>query len=299
MQLEEILSELENSTGKFPYQALGKAIEEREAITPLLLTTLSESKNNLEEIYNKTEYILHIYALFLLAQFRESKAYPLIIEFFSIPGEKPMEVTGDVVTEDLSRILATVCEGKIEAIKRLIENREANEYVRGAALQSLVILVVQRIISRKQVVEYFKQLFSLLFKNQSSTSTVEEEPDYIWTELVINASIIAPVELQEYIEQSLDEDLVEPFFFAKNDLDDCLQAGFENNLNKLRGNPHYSLIEDTISEMKTWYSFDMNKTKFYVEKEGFSSSPQKARSKANKKKKMQKESRRKNRTKKK
>ncbi len=41
MQLEEILSELENSTGQFPYQALDKAIEEREAITPLLLTTLS------------------------------------------------------------------------------------------------------------------------------------------------------------------------------------------------------------------------------------------------------------------
>ncbi len=210
-----------------------------------------------------------------------------------------MEVTGDVVTEDLSRIIASVYDGDIEPIKRLIENREANEYVRGAALQSLVILVVQGIISREQVIEYFKQLFSLLFKNQSSTSAAEEEPDYIWTELVINASIIAPLELQEYIERSLDQDLLEPFFFGKDDFDNCLQAGFEDNLKKLRDNPHYSLIEDTVSEMKIWYSFDMNKTKFYVEKEGFSSSPKKARSKAKKKKKMQKESRRKNRTNKK
>ena len=163
MQLEEILYQLENNTGKFPYKALERAIEEREAITPMLLTTLSESKDNLEKLYNKPDYILHIYALFLLAQIRETLAYPLIIEFFSIPEEMPMEVIGDVVTEDLSRILASVYDGNIDPIKKLIENQEVNEYVKGAALQSLIILVVQEIVSREQVVEYFKELFPLLF----------------------------------------------------------------------------------------------------------------------------------------
>jgi Protein of unknown function (DUF1186) len=38
MQLEEILSELENNTGKFPHLALEKAIEERSAI-PAFLTS--------------------------------------------------------------------------------------------------------------------------------------------------------------------------------------------------------------------------------------------------------------------
>ncbi|MGF1677439.1 MAG: DUF1186 domain-containing protein, partial [Rivularia sp. (in: cyanobacteria)] len=170
MQLEEILSELENNIGKFPHQALERAIEEREAITPVLLTTLSESKDNLEDLFNKPDSLLHLYALFLLAQFKEPLAYPLIIEFFSVPGDMPMDVTGDVVTEDLSRILASVSHGNIDPIKQLIENQEVNEYVKGAALQSLIILVVQGIVSREEIVQYFQELFSLLFANKSSTT---------------------------------------------------------------------------------------------------------------------------------
>ncbi|WP_268768268.1 DUF1186 domain-containing protein [Mastigocoleus testarum] len=106
MEVKEILSELENNTGKFPREALERAIESKEAITPFLLDVLSECKDNLEDLFNKSDYFLHIYALFLLAQFREPKAYPLIIDFFSVPGELPLEVTGDVVTEGLGKILA-------------------------------------------------------------------------------------------------------------------------------------------------------------------------------------------------
>ena len=92
MEVKEILSELENNTGKFPREALERAIESKEAITPFLLDVLSECKDNLEDLFNKPDYFLHIYALFLLAQFREPKAYPLIIDFFSVPGEANLPV---------------------------------------------------------------------------------------------------------------------------------------------------------------------------------------------------------------
>ena len=44
MEVKEILSELENNTGKFPREALERAIESKEEITPFLLDTLSECK---------------------------------------------------------------------------------------------------------------------------------------------------------------------------------------------------------------------------------------------------------------
>lgn len=116
MQLEEILSELENNTGKFPRLALERAIEEQLAITPILLTTLENFSNNPSELLDKNDYILHIYALYLLAQFRESLAYPLIVKSFSAPGDILMDVTGDIVTEDLGRIFASVSHGNIEPL---------------------------------------------------------------------------------------------------------------------------------------------------------------------------------------
>ena len=135
MEVKEILSELENNTGKFPREALERAIESKEAITPFLLDVLSKCKDNLEDLFNKPDYFLHIYALFLLAQFREPKAYPLIIDFFSVPGELPLEVTGDVVTEGLGKILASVSDGNIEPIKQLIENQEVDQFTRSAAIR--------------------------------------------------------------------------------------------------------------------------------------------------------------------
>jgi hypothetical protein len=41
---------------------------------------------------------------------------------------------GDIVTEDLNSILASVCHGDLGLIKQLIEDPEANEYVRSAAI---------------------------------------------------------------------------------------------------------------------------------------------------------------------
>ncbi|WP_242054265.1 DUF1186 domain-containing protein [Nostoc sp. FACHB-888] len=78
MQIEEILAQLENNTKEFPRLALERAIEERETITSILIEILDKLSNNLEELLEKSDYILHIHALYLLAQFREVAAYPTI-----------------------------------------------------------------------------------------------------------------------------------------------------------------------------------------------------------------------------
>ncbi|MBV6624972.1 MAG: DUF1186 domain-containing protein [Rivularia sp. (in: Bacteria)] len=303
MQLSEIISKLENSNGKLPRQALERAIEEREAITPLLLDVLSNSKNNLEELSNRPDYILHICALYLLAQFRELSAYPLIIDFFSIPGDMPVDTTGELVGGDLARILASVCHGNIEPIKQLIENKKVNAWIRASALDSLIVLVVQGIISREQIIEYYKELYDTLFANEYYVPLVKEKSDYnIWTALVSNSSMLAPVELQRYIERTFNDGLILPFYFEQQDFEELLKVGWETTLNKLRNDILYSLIEDAISGVKSqlFWIFPSKQTRNNLtEIQGFSNSSKKSKSKAKNKKKIQQESRRKNRSKKK
>lgn len=293
MNLAEIIAELEYYTGTFPRLALEKAIEEKEAITPYLLGTLLKFNNNLEELEEDSSYMLHIYSLFLLAQFRETQAYPLIIEFFSAPGEICHNVTGEVITEYLNRILASVSGGNIEPIKQVIENPDIEEYVRGAALQSLVVLVAQEVISREEVIQYFEELFSNKLKQDNSL---------IWSYLVANASQLYPLELKGHIDQAYQEGRVDEFFIEQEEVNDYLNLGLEACLKELRANSHYFWIEDTISELEKWAIFK--------EKQPSRQSPitfsrpdedsqKKATNQSNKKKKVQKESRRKNRPKKK
>jgi hypothetical protein len=295
MELTEIIAELENS-GTFPRLALEQAIAEREAITPLLLATVSEWKSQLEELSERHNYFLHIYAMYLLAQFRESQAHLPIVEFFSVPGEIAMDVTGDLATEDLGRILASVCDGKIEPIQQLIENRQANEYVRSSALRSLIILVVRGTLDREIVIQYFEELFS---------TRLEQEYSSIWTNLVMESAVLAPLQLKQQIDRVFDADFVDEFFFGREDVDYYINLGQEASLNELRDRKHYTLIQDTISEMEWWNCFQDKKLKESSRSPfgigDLNPSPQKIAMSTKKKTqvKMQKQARRKNRSKKK
>ena len=320
MELTEILSALEeNSERKFPRLAVEEAIAQQEAITPLLLKTLEEARVNIEKIEKRPAYFLHIYALYLLAQFREPKAYPLVVDFFSIPGNITLDVTGDLVTEDLSRILASVQDGDLNPIKQLIETPTVNEYVRGAALNSFLTLVVQDVISREQALQYFQSLFS----------TFEKAGPYMLTNLIMAICSLYPTkELLQLIDQAYEKKLVDKFFFARSDVDYYLQLGLEGVLKELRQHDNYSLVEDSVAEMEWWACFKEAKPKstptipmpsnpiekprntFTIpmdqpantpQEEDFVAAPQNLKSKAQKKKKrqMQKQSRKKNRSKKK
>ena len=87
------------------------------------------------------DYMAHLYAMFLLAQFRDTRAYPLVVRFRSLPGDLVDSLCGDFITEDLGQVLASVCGGELAGIQTLIENEATDERVRGAALSSLVTLV--------------------------------------------------------------------------------------------------------------------------------------------------------------
>jgi hypothetical protein len=135
--------------------------------------------------------MLPTYAMFLLAQFREQAAYPLLTKFFSTPGDLCLDTTGDVVTEYLGRILASVCHNELEPIKRMIEDPAVNEYVRSACLRTLTIPVLEEKLSRDQVIDYFRDLFH---------GKLARDPDFIWSALVVACCRLYPEELLDDIE---------------------------------------------------------------------------------------------------
>jgi len=187
----------------------------------------------------------HIYAMFLLAQFREKRAYPLIVDFFSAPGDISLEATGDVVTEYLHRMLASVCCGDVSLIKQLAENEAADEYVRGAALDSLVCLVAAGQASREDVLAYYKSLFE---------SGLSKEPSYFWDGLVSSSTDLYPEEVYPQIKRAFEEDLIDESFIDLNYIDEQLALGREEVLARLRDDRH-RLIEDTIEELEWWDCF--------------------------------------------
>jgi len=247
MNIQEIIEELAYFDGIFPRQALKEAVRKKDEITPALLDILRSAKENINEIVERDDYMAHMYALYLLAQFREKQAYPLIVDFFSIPGEITLEITGDIVTEDLSRILASVCRGDTSLVTQLAENESANEFVRNAALESLLCLVVSGDKSREEVLEYYKSLFH-------SNLSRSEEHAFFWASLVSACTDLYPEEVYEEIKQAFNDEIVDEMVLDLKFVDQQMALGKPEILSRLRRNNN-DLISDTIAEMEHWAGF--------------------------------------------
>jgi hypothetical protein len=251
LTVEQIIAQLNADASLLPREALEQAILQQEAITPALLDTI---ENVAKDPLSIDENPAFTYALYLLAQFRENKAYPLIVKYFGEIGldSEALDPTGDIVTEDLNSILASVCHGDLSLIKQLIEDPQVNEYVRSAALGSLVILYNTDKLSREDLVGYIETLFD-----------PDEDPFFV-SRLVAISCAIHPKELYDKLVQCFDEDLVEVFFVDRKYLDERMQMDIETVLAELKGNRQYQLINDAISDMDWWSCFspETNSKKF-------------------------------------
>ena len=240
MNIEEIKEQLETFQPKFPEAAVRAAMAQREAITPILLECLQATADDPQKVADTKGAMLHMYAMYLLAQFRERAAYPLLVKLFSTPGDLCFDVAGDMVTEDLYRVLAAVCGDDVDPIKGMIENREVNEYVRSASMRALVKLVAWGNLERGHVVEYFRSLFN---------GKLEREADYLWGSLVSACCDLYPEELLPEIERAFDDDLVETFFIRRDSAKRVMSEGKERTLRRSIGK---GPIEDTVAEMSWW-----------------------------------------------
>ena len=70
MEVVAIMEALrENRDRKFPREALKQAIAQKDEITPLLLAEITLTPEKLAKIQENWDYIRHLYAFYLLAQF--------------------------------------------------------------------------------------------------------------------------------------------------------------------------------------------------------------------------------------
>lgn len=202
------------------------------------------------EIDAKGEYMAHLYAMYLLAQFRETRAYPLMLKIALLPSDLLESLFGDCVTESFGKVFASVCDGNLEGIQSIMENSAADEWVRGAVLGGLVTLAVEEIKSREEILSYFAELFhgKLTDKNEN-----------VWSELVAYSTDLYAPELLGEIEQAYEQDLVDLSIIGLDDVRRDLAKGKEWALDKLATDIHHHLVTDTVKEMAWWACFKEEK----------------------------------------
>ena len=246
MDINDILAELERNRGYFPEEAVAAAIERKEEMTPHLLRAIEEAVEHPEEVAGDGDRFLHLYAMYILARFREHRAYPLIIRMCRLPRDTLNDLIGDTITEGLPRILASVCAGETSSIKAIIEDPSLDEFVRGSALCSLSILVHEGNLARSDVVDYFAELFR---------GRLEKEHSHVWDVLASEAVDLYAQTLVDDIHSAYEEELLWPGFMHPGEVDDIFAMSEEMVL--ARSKQHCrGLIDDVASELRWWACFE-------------------------------------------
>jgi hypothetical protein len=243
MSPQEIIDALSHSHGKFPREAMEAAIAERETITPVLLETLERVAATPQALPGDADsYVLHLFAMYLLAQFRETHAFAPLVKICLLPHEDIDFLLGDVITEGLPAILASVCGGDIAPIKSIIENRELDEFVRGAGMTALVTLVAEGALVREDFIDYLREF----------SRTLEHESP-MWNHWAGAADEIYPEELMPELRAAFDAKLIDPLWMTMKDIEYSLGKGRDRILDELR--QRHTYVRDAVAAVEWWACF--------------------------------------------
>lgn len=242
--MEKIIEELQNFNRIFPAETIKDAIKVEKEITPLLLEELDRILKDPEIVVLEPDTMLHLYALFLLSQFREKRAFPKIIELISFPESKVEILLGDVVTEDLPSILYSTYDGNVSLLKQTIENEQGYIYVRAAALDVYGKLYADGFIAKEELINYLRTIIKDHLKLEESELAV----------------YIQNVVIDRHIFEMVDDVQT---FYDENQIDIMLAGEFDDFIDEIysynHDNENVSYIDDTIKRMSWWACFEQSR----------------------------------------
>jgi hypothetical protein len=236
---EEILTALaDDAPGRFQ-EAVTAADAHRDALTERLLEALERGLAD-PGAASQADASLFSYALYLMAKWRETRAYPYVIRWLGLPDEEPFEIAGDIVTMDGSRILAAVCDGNLDPITSLIVNRHADEWGRSAGINALAHLAAWAELPRSTIVDRYLWL---------AREGLERQPSPVWDSLAYSCADIEAIEVFPELRRAYDDGLINPQTVGRSDLDDVENVPRGEMLRQTR---ERRPIEDVAKAVAWW-----------------------------------------------
>jgi hypothetical protein len=241
MTKQENLALLKDFSPDFPRDALKEIQENKEDYIPELLESLDFAVRNANELLeSKSDYFLFTYAMFLLAEFREKKAFPYLVAMLRLPEDQIDFLLGDRLTEGFSQVLfCTYDDENLQLLHDIIEDKDVYEWARVAALNVYKLLYLEGHVDQEEIVSTLRTLIY---------DKLPPDDSY-----VVFTGIVGCV-----IDSHLYDMIPDVRFLYNNDRVDTVVYGhydgfIDSIFYKERSESPY--INDAISEMKWWYCF--------------------------------------------
>lgn len=215
-------------------------------LTPFLLKVLDDVLKDPDKYAEDENYFGHIYAVMLLAHFKETSAYKRIIELFSLP-EKTLDILfADMVTENLPMLLYNTCGNSFEEIKLFIRNKNVYEFCRISAMHALVYAVADCALPREEALKFFGSLF---------TGNEAEEGSFFWGSAANYITDLHPGELIKTLESAYGNGLIPPSQVTIEEIREQTELSIEECLRRVKEDMISRSLDDIHGRMSWWACF--------------------------------------------
>ena len=103
MNVDEIIAAIDSQDDALPRRALEAAMARPGEVTEPLLKLVEETVRHPAKVLGPDNHSMgHLIAFYLLAQFRETQALPLLVEALSLPGADVVDLFGDALLGDMA-----------------------------------------------------------------------------------------------------------------------------------------------------------------------------------------------------
>ena len=247
MQTDDIIQALTYNQGFFPKAAVVAAMQQQEALTPILLDELrSIIQNPAHPVFtDEGDYFLHIYALFLLAYWREQQAFPLMMDFFNHESIDHYALLGEVTTEDTTSLLLSVFNGDMDSVGALVKNAKVDVFMRMSVMDAYLAFYHAEYMTQS-VVEGALRDFFVYF---SHPDTYDK---YMLSAVTVDLGEIGYKAILPAIEKAFADDLIDTSYTRLQHIQQDMQENHWQNLQPLHKD-HY--IGDLVDRMEWWACF--------------------------------------------
>lgn len=237
--MEEIIKLLyESNNEKFNKEAVNLARENKGKINDCLLEELEKINKDIDNKKIDCAPLFFDYAVFLLAEFKEKRLYPVLMKILNKPNISSFDFFGMGVMDRLPHIVAATFDGNFKFINEVIENKKVDDYTRGMLLGTYIFFYSNNIISESNLELYMRKLIKLY----------NYEEDGIYNNIVDVISNTHLFSMIDEVKDLFNKGVIDPHYNGEFDafIDDIFNYVDSNEI---------SDIIDTEKEMTKWGRF--------------------------------------------
>jgi hypothetical protein len=251
----QVRAGLEFLQAPFPAAAVALAEAHRDEVAPHLVAALAALAEDPTPASDAT-YTLHLFAMHLLAGWRDRRAFAPLLDLGRLPDEELLDsMFGDLSHDSYGRCLASVSGGDVASIMALAEDPLTTFSVRAAVLEALTDCVLEGEADREYVVATLGAAAEREAEALEAGRQLGDKPYELLDALAIFLSNLGAVDWLPAIHQWHAKGLLDPTFADLDTIEQHIVAPVDHALARMRCERR-GYVADAATEMSWWAMFN-------------------------------------------